>query len=369
MPSYCSSNAEHADRYDLYTCNDSDRGYGCRWCDNQECYPCQECYDGSYCEDAEPFEDQEDRDEYLRFDNPAGIVDGCSCQACERNRTGDRSARCSAVWPVGINSYSHKPPMTFWHTGGLSRNKLTGKFGARETYMGCEIEVEFRGTHEASELLRNAWSAHYDLAERLYCKDDSSLVNGVEIVSFPMTLDAWQELHAAGELDLYRKCQEAGTQSTRRCGMHVHVNRSSFTSLAHQARFTALIIRNAAHMQEVAKRIEESYASFQRFNACQVLKGFRGAPRGAVNLANSATIEVRMFASTQTPDDILTNLEFVHACQAFTRGRSTVDGCKVPIREALQFCTFGPWLIENEDQYPHAARLPVVRQYATGGNA
>lgn len=283
---------------------------------------------------------------------PDGPIDaGCDCDDCcyeEHQDVGE-------VWPTTIHSYGHKPRPTFWTSGGFSCTRLRGPEGERTTFLGCEVEVEVEHGADYYGLSRT-FSEHGEMVERLYCKSDSSLDNGVELVSHPMTLRAWQELGKAGDLDFYAKLEQNGCYVGHTTGMHVHVNRSSFASDSHMARFGNLFVRNPGPMQELAGRSNRSYASFERFQVCKAVRGLAYGPRGAVNLGNSATIEIRMFASTLAPARILGNLECVHAAQAFTRGKAG------KVADRLTFASFAGYVLDRADQYPHLAIRREIRE-------
>lgn len=312
-------------------CEDAD-------CDAQGYCDCDtECCDDPHCSECNPDYD-------------------CDCEGC-------RPQTRETVWPVEVHYYSWKPSAVFWSTGGYSTTKLSGRFGNRETFLGCEIEVEVSQGADPYGL-REAFYGNATLAERIYCKEDSSLNDGVELVSHPMTLAAWQELHSLGETDLYRRLGQSGCASEDTCGMHVHINRSSFRSPSHQARFAALFLRNRDYMEELAGRSCESYASFRTFPICRTIRtqDSYNCPRGAVNLGNTATIEIRMFASTCDPSRILANLETVHAAQAFTRSAVPQSDTVKPA-DRLTFCNFAAYVDQNASAYPHAANLPVLAQF------
>jgi len=114
-----------------------------------------------------------------------------------------------------INNYSYKPQPIFYGDTAVNR------------YFGVELEIDDGG--------RDSGNAHHILqvanrtAENIYVKSDGSLNNGFEIVTHPMTLDyhrddmAWRQLTQKA-LRLGYKSHETNT-----CGMHVHVNRDTFT--------------------------------------------------------------------------------------------------------------------------------------------
>lgn len=97
-----------------------------------------------------------------------------------------------------------------------------------ENHMGVELEVD---TEDGTE-----WENAYDLVTLLsrvsdmhICKEDGSLrEGGVEIVTYPCTLD--YHLEKFPWEDIVRVCRNEGYLSDQAgtCGLHVHVDRSYF---------------------------------------------------------------------------------------------------------------------------------------------
>jgi hypothetical protein len=334
MPSYCSYDQYTSEDWqtyeedgELYSCDDSH----CSECGN-ECYGCNECRD-----------EYEDEFQYSR----TSLQD---------------------VFPRCIDSYSSKPSPVFWSTGGFSAGRLSGRFGKRMMFFGIEIEAEANHDRINGDTTYAAMdstiSAYSPLTDRLYYKHDGSLHDGVEIVSHPMTMDSWNELHAMGELNFYRDMYRNGLHCTHRTGMHVHVNKSSFSSMGHMARFTHLVIDNPAYFKAVAQRNEEGYASFGRFKISEVIRsnGSVYGPRGAINLSNPHTVEVRMFASSLRPRVVLGNIQLCAALQTYTRERQSPGKTK-GISDHLTFASFLEYVRKEERNYPFA--LPMLESAAS----
>ncbi len=98
-------------------------------------------------------------------------------------------------------------------------------YGDSNRYFGVELEIDGAGKDDdyADELLDIANADD----EHIYIKSDSSLEDGMELVSHPMTLDyhknfCWEDVMSYAVRLGYRSHQ------TSTCGLHVHVNRDSF---------------------------------------------------------------------------------------------------------------------------------------------
>ena len=238
---------------------------------------CQSCYDRYYntCEECHRIICEEDA--YYEDD------DRVLCYDCHRRHRSRYS----------INDYSYKPDPIFYGGGPL--------------YMGVELEIDEGGEsdNQARKLLEIANSD----TERIYCKHDGSLNDGFEIVSHPMTLAyhmekmPWQAvLDKAKQLD-YRSHQ------AKTCGLHIHVNRTAFgDNIADQEAVIARILYFfEKHWEELLKFSRRTHRQMEQWanrygyrdSPSEILdhakKGFRGFRYTAVNLTNSATVELRLF--------------------------------------------------------------------------
>ena len=209
-----------------------------------------------------------------------------------------------------IHDYSYKPDPIFRGIG--------------QRYFGVELEIDNGGKDEenACELLD---VANVD-CENIYIKTDSSLSDGLEIVTHPMTLDyhinsmPWNDIcGTALNLD-YR------SHNTKTSGLHIHVNRSAFgSSIEEQEECIARILyffesnwcellrfsrRNSSQLNRWAKRYgwKETPADvlYDAKNKCR-------ERYTCVNITNYSTIEFRIFRGTLKYNTIIATLQLVDA--------------------------------------------------------
>jgi len=206
-------------------------------------------------------------------------------------------------------------------------------------FMGIELEVQQQETAKyminGKECFApaNITTQVYDALGRDYViiKRDGSLrgYNPFEIVTVPATLgyhqDRWESFLNNKELKKYLTSFASGN-----CGMHIHINRESFTGL-HLAKFMRFINcrDNFEFITSVAQRSHNRYAEFlSETRSGGFARYFRGNPdrRGsseekymAVNTKPTATVEVRIFRGNLAKIGFLKNLEFVHAAWVFTK--------------------------------------------------
>src|SRR6188768_1102070 len=110
----------------------------CDTCDQRE-YRCRCC---GYCE---------------RYPCRCNVCEDCDCDPCE----------CR---DEGLESYGFKPTPLFHGDGPL--------------FMGLELEVEMGGRSSRGDAVT---AVHDALGDLVYCKEDSSLNTGFEIVTHPMS--------------------------------------------------------------------------------------------------------------------------------------------------------------------------------------
>lgn len=207
-----------------------------------------------------------------------------------------------------IHDYGYKPEPIF--------------YGDSKRYFGIELEIDGAGKDSdyAEELL--------DIAnmrdEHMYIKSDSSLDDGMEIVSHPMTLEfhkdfCWEDImHHAVRLG-YRSHQ------TSTCGLHIHVNRNSLgIDRDEQDEVISRILYFVEHhWNEMLKFSRRSEYTMNRWAARY---GYENSPKAileeakkdnrgryaAVNLCNYHTIEFRLFRGTLKYNTFISAIQLVN---------------------------------------------------------
>lgn len=281
----------------------------------------------------------------------------CWCDECDEYYDGRDHSSCPGGCSDGsLYDYCHKPHPEFYvvdrgeplivraralHT---TRRELVSV-----PFMGFELEIErSRSATPISTIVSRVGEMWGDFA---YCKHDGSLDDGLELVTHPFTLE-----YAHGHInwDLLDSIRLDGYRSwnTSTAGMHVHVNRATFTGPSHLYRFAQLIYKNEPTCTSFAGRTS-GYASFhdgyQKGYLANVVKGRAHGSRGAVNMQNGDTIEVRIFRGSLRHQRVLANLEFVNACVEYTRQLTVPD----VVRGGLAWRAFATWILDNRVTYPH----------------
>lgn len=258
-------------------------------------------------------------------------------------------------------SYSYTPdPLIFRRMHGENRHKTP--------YYGMEIEMTSRLT-EQEQGIGNAIGLNGEL---LYFKADGS-VDGFEMVTHPMTAK-WA--HEEFPWEVVELMARAGaTVQPEENGLHIHVSRAGFKDEAHLYRWLKLWYRNETEIIKVAGRDGGHWGGFsdeqrklQAYHAASQAKlrhnprlrdSMRGMNNGerysAVNLQNSKTVEVRLFAATTHAHVLEARFELVAGTVEYTRD---LPSSKL-LKGGWNWDAFAVWLDEHGDEYPRLAEDQV----------
>ena len=259
---------------------------------------CQSCYDRYYTEcyrcgaiirleDAHYHDDDPDEEEPM-------------CDRCHNH--------CSR--PNSINDNYYKPTPIFYG-------------GACDRYFGVELEID--GAGEVAESADRILDIANAGAELVYCKHDGSLDDGFEIVTHPMTYDfhrtkmPWEAVLAEAVAMGYTSHQ------ARTCGLHVHVNRSTFgaTEPEQDVRIARVLYFFEKHWEELLKFSRRTETQLKRWAArygykeqpMDILdhakKGYGGGRYSSVNLQNQDTVEFRIFRGTLKYNTLIATLQMI----------------------------------------------------------
>ena len=208
-----------------------------------------------------------------------------------------------------IHDYYYKPEPIF--------------YGEGPRFFGVELEIDNGG-----EVRGNARSllevANRD-AEYFYIKHDGSLDDGMELVTYPLSLE--YHLRKVPWEALCGQARALGYLSHRAntCGLHVHVSRKAFgtTERAQDEAIARVLYFFEKHWEELLKFSRRTPRQLERWAArygykeqpMEILdfakKGYHGGRYTCVNLQNSATVEFRMFRGTLKANTILATLELL----------------------------------------------------------
>jgi hypothetical protein len=254
-----------------------------------------------------------------------------------------------------LHNYSWRPLLRFHSDLGARHLPIPGRL-----YMGFEVEMENASTlaKQACERFGESW---YE-PDAVYFKSDGSLSwSGAEMVTHPMTLEAFREKMP---WDMIEWLRSNGARAWHRsnCGLHVHVSRSAFTP-SHMWKFVKFQAVNAGHCTAVAGRDSEQWASWTNDYMVEITKEpskavkrtARHSRYSAINITPSETIELRYFRPNLTKNGLVRVAEFVDSLYEYTR-TITVQSI---LFGRLDWSEYQNWL-SDKPQYA------TIYQYITG---
>lgn len=280
---------------------------------------CNTCRDDNYtcCEDCGEYTSN-DYSHYISSGYGYHICQSCyenngygSCEICGEMHSENNIVYrndcyyCADCAPSGsdnrIHDYSYKPNLRFLRTAKEKNQKRT-------VYMGIELEIDTKSGEESD------FESFCDYTENknssnIYLKEDSSLKNGLEIVSHPASLAYHkQEL---GWAKIQEKAKESGFTShdAGTCGLHIHVGRGSINKV--DTLKMSYFVKE--HKKEFIKLARRGGCTWSRFKGKEkkLAECSENSERGAVNFGNATTIEFRMFKGTLNNNTLLATIELI----------------------------------------------------------
>lgn len=189
--------------------------------------------------------------------------------------------------------------------------------------------------------------------DHLYMKEDGS-INGVEIVTHPMTLQ-WARQYAFPEL--LHGLRDQTCYVNDGYGLHIHVSRNAFRRLgkqssSHQMMWLLFMYRNVSDLEKLARRPSGRWAAFVKPEPGELARKAQYIDQDdryvAVNCNNEKTFELRFFMSTLDEREFYAALEFADASVRYTHSITLQDVLR---GNALTWRHFTEWT-ERHD-YKH----------------
>lgn len=218
------------------------------------------------------------------------------CRDCYEQRRNQRT----------IQEYTYKPVPIF--------------YGEGPRFFGVELELDDGGNNELNAGILLDCVNTSD--RQIYIKHDSSLNDGFEVVTHPMSLSyhkyemPWLELcDKAIDMDYL-------SHKTDTCGLHIHVNRSSLgnTYMNQEATISKILLIMEKFWPEMVRFSRRTSSQLDRWaqrygfekRGKEILDKAKKKTLGryaSINLENSETIEFRIFRGTLKVNTILAALE------------------------------------------------------------
>ena len=207
-------------------------------------------------------------------------------------------------------------------------------------YLGCELEYETKNRNRAQLAVGKLMHGH------ALMKSDGSIRNGFEIVTCPATLD----IH----LDIFKKFYDnipPDLKIEKNVGMHVHISRKPLSQLT-LGKMTEFLNRaeNKLFIGFIAGRIDNAYARMDSGrNVTYAWRNKNGGDRyNALNLNNSNTVEVRLFATPMNYKEFASRLQFVQALVDYCMPAQSNESLK----KQTHYEAFMSWLSNRKRMFP-----------------
>ena len=224
-----------------------------------------------------------------------------------------------------IKNYSFKPEPIFF----FQQDKEKPYFEKdKRIVFGFELEVEnYSGAYSSEDLAREL-KAQFD--DFLYFKWDSSLEDGFEIVSHPMTYCYFKSNinRFKSMLQTIRNCGFRSYDMDT-CGLHITLSRKTFTH-SHFLKFVDFFNNSSNHalLKALSQRTSRSshWAKLKKdFNKRTMIEFAKDKNshqptdrHKALNLTNTKTIEIRLFRGTLKDESFLKAFESVLSIYDYT---------------------------------------------------
>jgi len=227
-----------------------------------------------------------------------------------------------------IKPYNYNPEFKFYKTKVDKRNLL---------YFGIELEVESCNSNK-KDMIKS-------LPDFVYVKSDSSINNGFEIVSHPMTY-RWLNKYADKWNRILTNLRKKGYRSydTTTCGMHIHLSKAAFSNF-HLYKFMKMFYDNRNFVLNISQRAAGTLSQWASvsdsekniiYKAKNKAKGYEDR-HTAINLERDNSVEIRIFRGTLCLPSFWKNIEFAKAMYDFSRDSSLELINEVGFRDFVRF--------------------------------
>ena len=335
---YCECHHDLHPRNDLYYAGDN------WWCEDfgPTCSECGCEVDGDEC-----FHDE---DEY-RCDDCRPCCEGCGESF---SYLGEECETCADA--NGIRPYGQTDPQ-MWLGGPVDRDDDGKRDGY---YLGIELEVSADLYCHKVAPIRDWAEGHLTSRDALDLKHDSS-VEGFEIVTQPMTPEFFENVDWTSFFTMLNETLPLPyyiDDEPEAHGMHVHIGRAAFDySDVATAAFAYLLGADDQHLVRISRREPTHYCTKTSKPVSEAITGGRSRnteqgqklrrmgiypTRGAINLSNALTIEIRSAKSTRDPQEFIDSVRVVYVAAEYIRHLTSKGTGFIPPK-ALHWSEFARW--------------------------
>lgn len=267
----------------IYVCNSCTSNY-------EHCERCSEYFDASYY-------DMMEVDENYVCENCGS--DAYYCESCETHSFSE----CDCQQSRTIHDCSYKPKNVFF-TYNEQKSKTL--------FYGIELEIEGHSS-TAEEIERDYF----------YYKQDGSLNNGFELVTYPLSWN-WIKKNKSDIKDVlsYFRDHSCKSHDTTTCGIHIHISRNKISNIQ-LAKICRFFTTNQKFILKISQRVKENLDQWSSLTTedktnIKYVKDGNHRRYVAINLQNESTIEFRIFRGNLNFNSFMKNLEFINSILEFS---------------------------------------------------
>lgn len=337
-------------------------------------FDCDGC-GGTIHEDNED-SSAEDVDDGRYCNNCVQYCDDCDRYVVSMSEYDSRCRDCNST--EGLMGYGHTEPST-WLGGPLPKREDGSQIGY---YLGIELEIVAEsGDRRGYTKVREWLDENLGGRRNMDLKHDGS-VDGYEMATQPMTPDYFENVNWES---FFEMVNEAHPLSDRGYddepdahGLHVHIGRTAFHRDDVAIAAFCYLIGQDNHLERIGRREATHYcekvpkpvsSAIVHRKGTRTTQGMRLHYNGnhfgrtAINLLNSATIEIRAFKSTRSANEFRDAVRMVYVAAEYIRHLRV--GRKPCGPQALRWDTFAEWV---KTEYPFAYDS-IVGNDPKGSNA
>lgn len=215
-----------------------------------------------------------------------------------------------------------------------------GEDNGDNLFLGIELEFDTRkhdvGSRENKIDLIQKSNNIFENNTYIYYMLDGSLTKGLEMITQPATYNYHMEMRNKYE-ELFSMIKEKGfkSQSYKDCGLHIHFNRSFF-STNEDLYIINLLYLIEKFWKDLVLLSRRNYDALQRWarkddkNPEDVIKEIKNRPSArnryhAINLVNYNTIEFRFYRGTLDIDDFMAIIELTKNLIVCAKNKNTIE--------------------------------------------
>lgn len=268
------------------------------------------------------------REHYVRCNNCSNYISKTEnrmiCLECD-----------DIVYKCTCNSYNTKP---------IPRFKTSKKYlDKNDLYYGMEIEINNVNQLATKILFKDLYDS-----KMIYNKSDSSIYDGVEIVTNPCDYKTINKLLDSMKEGL-SKIKETCRGTDKNAGVHIHISRSAVSPID-LYKLSYLFNYDSSSLERrilyyICGRNKQSTCTTSQYHYCQIginnniRESFSTGDRyRALNLNNTTTIEFRLFKTNLNVDVLKMYVEFVNLSIQFCHTHGLKD---------ISVNNFIVWLLNN----------------------